>query len=310
MTTTPHSPSHDATTAHATPQPGPLPRPEDTFGARLRKAMDTRGPLCVGVDPHAALLGAWSLPDSAAGLERFALTVVEALADRIAVLKPQSSFFERFGSAGIAVLERTIAEARDAGALVILDAKRGDIGSTVEAYADAYLDPSSPLFADAVTVSPYLGFGALDPFLAAAEHNGCGVFVLAFTSNPEGASVQRALTSDGTAVGAAILAQAAERNGAAVPMGPVGAVIGATLTDPIPFDLASLNGALLAPGLGAQGATPQDLRALFGDALPNVVPSMSREILRHGPDVPVLRRVARQAVKDCRIALGYAFPES
>jgi orotidine-5'-phosphate decarboxylase len=277
----------------------------EAFGARLRKALDTRGPLCVGVDPHAALLGSWSLPDSVVGLERFALTVVEALAERVAVLKPQSSFFERFGSAGIAVLERTIAEAREAGALVILDAKRGDIGSTVEAYADAYLDPSSSLFADAVTVSPYLGFGALEPFVARAEQNGCGVFVLAFTSNPEGAAVQRALNAQGETVGASILAQAAARNGDAVPMGPVGAVVGATLTDPIPFDLAALNGALLAPGLGAQGGTPEGLSAVFGDALANVVPSMSREILRNGPDVPVLRRAARQAIKECRSALGY-----
>lgn len=277
----------------------------EAFGSRLRKAMDTRGPLCVGIDPHAALLGSWSLPDSVQGLERFALTVVEALAERVAVLKPQSSFFERFGSAGVAVLERAIAEAREAGALVILDVKRGDIGSTVEAYADAYLDPSSSLFADAVTVSPYLGFGALEPFVERAEQHGCGVFVLAFTSNPEGASVQRALTAGGETVGASILAQAAERNGDAVPMGPVGAVVGATLTDPIPFDLATLNGALLAPGLGAQGGTPDGLRAVFGDALANVVPSMSREILRSGPDAPVLRRAARQAVKECRSALGY-----
>lgn len=277
----------------------------ESFGARLRKALDGRGPLCVGVDPHAALLGSWSLPDSVAGLERFALTVVEALAERVAVLKPQSSFFERFGSAGIAVLERTIAEARAAGALVILDVKRGDIGSTVEAYADAYLDPSSPLFADAITVSPYLGFGALEPFFERAEQHGCGVFVLAFTSNPEGAGVQRATTAEGVTVGASILAQAAARNGDAVPMGPVGAVVGATLTEPIPFDLAALNGPLLAPGLGAQGATPADLRGVFGDALANVVPSMSREILRGGPDAPVLRRVTRQAIKDCRAALGY-----
>ena len=277
----------------------------EAFGSRLRKAMDTRGPLCVGIDPHAALLGSWSLPDSVQGLERFALTVVEALAERVAVLKPQSSFFERFGSGGIAVLERTIAEAREAGALVILDVKRGDIGSTVEAYADAYLDPSSSLFADAVTVSPYLGFGALEPFVERAEQHGCGVFVLAFTSNPEGASVQRATTTSGETVGASILAQAAARNGDAVPMGPVGAVVGATLTDPIPFDLATLNGPLLAPGLGAQGGTPDGLRAVFGDALANVVPSMSREILRSGPDAPVLRRAARQAVKECRSALGY-----
>jgi orotidine-5'-phosphate decarboxylase len=276
----------------------------EPFGARLRKALDTRGPLCVGVDPHAALLGGWSLPDSVAGLERFALTVVEALADRVAVLKPQSSFFERFGSGGIAVLERTVAQARAAGALVIMDAKRGDIGSTVEAYADAYLDPTSPLFADALTVSPYLGFGALEPFYARAERNGCGVFVLAFTSNPEGASVQRALTDKGETVGASILAQAAVRNGDAVPMGPIGAVLGATLAD-IPFDLGRLNGAILAPGVGAQGGRPQDLRAIFGDALGNVVPSTSREVLRSGPDVPVLRRVARQAVRECRAALGY-----
>ena len=276
------------------------------FGARLRKALDTRGPLCVGVDPHAALLGSWSLPDSAAGLERFAMTVVEALAERVAVLKPQSSFFERFGSAGIAVLERTIAEARAAGALVILDVKRGDIGSTVEAYADAYLDPSSTLFADAVTVSPYLGFGSLEPFFARAERNGCGVFVLSFTSTPEGADVQRATTAAGEVVGASILAQAAARNGDDVPMGPIGAVVGATLTEPIPFDLGKLNGPLLAPCLGAaQGGSPEGLRALFGDALANVVPSYSREILRNGPDVPVLRRVTRQAVKDCRAALGY-----
>ena len=277
----------------------------EPFGARLRKALDSRGPLCVGIDPHAALLGSWSLPDSVGGLERFALTVVEALAERVAVLKPQSSFFERFGSAGVAVLERTVAEARAAGALVILDAKRGDIGSTVEAYADAYLDPSSPLFADAVTVSPYLGFGALEPFFERAEQHGCGVFVLAFTSNPEGAGVQRAITAEGVTVGASILAQAAARNGDSVPMGPVGAVVGATLTDPIPFDLATLNGPLLAPGLGAQGATPADLREVFGDAVANVIPSMSREILRGGPDAPVLRRVTRQAVKDCRAALGY-----
>jgi orotidine-5'-phosphate decarboxylase len=276
----------------------------EPFGARLRKALDTRGPLCVGVDPHAALLGAWSLPDSVSGLERFALTAVEALADRVAVLKPQSSFFERFGSAGIAVLERTIAAARAAGAIVILDAKRGDIGSTVDAYADAYLDPSSPLFVDAITVSPYLGFGSLEPFYARAERNGCGVFVLAFTSNPEGASVQRALTDKGETVGASILEQAAARNREAVPMGPIGAVLGATLAD-VPFDLARLNGAVLAPGLGAQGGRPEDLRAVFGDAPANVLPSTSRELLRSGPDVPVLRRIARQTVRDCRAALGY-----
>ena len=275
-----------------------------SFGARLRAALDTRGPLCAGVDPHSSLLLQWGLSDDVAGLDRFAGTVVEALADRVAVLKPQSAFFERFGSRGIAVLERTIADARAAGALVILDAKRGDIGSTVQAYAEAYLDAASPLFSDAVTASPYLGYGSLEPLYATAEKNGAGVFVLAFTSNPEGASVQRALVPGGTAVGAAILAAAARRNSGAEPLGSVGAVIGATVPD-VPFDLAILNGPLLAPGLGAQGGTPDDLRTLFGRALRNVVPATSRELLRHGPDVGALRSAAARVVDDCRAALGY-----
>jgi orotidine-5'-phosphate decarboxylase len=198
--------------------------------------MDTRGPLCVGIDPHSALLTGWGLGDDVAGLERFAGTVVEALADRVAVFKPQSAFFERFGSRGIAVLERTIADARSAGALVLLDAKRGDIGSTVEAYAQAYLDSSSPLFADALTASPFLGYDSLEPLYATAEKNGAGVFVLAFTSNPEGADVQRALTPGGETVGAAILGAAARRNAGAEPLGSIGAVIGATVAD-VPFDL-------------------------------------------------------------------------
>lgn len=275
------------------------------FGARLRAALDTRGPLCAGIDPHSALLTSWGLSDDVAGLERFAGTVVEALADRVAVLKPQSAFFERFGSRGVAVLERTIADARSAGALVILDAKRGDIGSTVEAYAQAYLDSAAPLFADALTASPYLGYASLEPLYATAEKHGSGVFVLAFTSNPEGAAVQQALTADGKTVGATILEGAAARNAGIEPLGSIGAVVGATLAQ-VPFDLAALNGPILAPGLGAQGATPEDLRRLFGDALGNVVPSMSRELLRHGPSVAGLREAAERAIAACRTALGYA----
>jgi len=274
------------------------------FGARLRAALDARGPLCAGVDPHSSLLTSWGLTDDVAGLERFAATVVEAFADRVAVLKPQSAFFERFGSRGIAVLERTIADARSAGALVILDAKRGDIGSTVEAYAQAYLDSAAPLFADALTASPYLGYGSLEPLYATAEKHGAGVFVLAFTSNPEGGSVQRALTADGKTVGAAILEGAAARNAGLEPMGSIGAVVGATLAE-VPFDLSALNGPILAPGLGAQGATPEDLRGLFGDALHNVVPAMSRELLRHGPHVAGLREAAARSIDACRTALAY-----
>ncbi|MFD7067449.1 orotidine-5'-phosphate decarboxylase [Streptomyces sp. NPDC059913] len=274
----------------------------EPFGARLRRAMDTRGPLCVGIDPHASLLTGWGLADDVAGLERFTRTVVEALADRVAVLKPQSAFFERFGSRGIAVLEKAVAEARAAGALVLMDAKRGDIGSTMGAYAATYLDPASPLFSDAVTVSPYLGFGSLRPALDAAAASGAGVFVLALTSNPEGAEVQRATAADGRPLAQLMLDRMAEENAGARPLGSVGAVVGATLGD-AGVDLA-INGPLLAPGIGAQGATPADLPGVFGDAVGNVVPSVSRGVLRAGPDAAGLRGAAERLTDEIRTALA------
>ncbi len=184
------------------------------FGQRLAAAMAARGPLCVGIDPHAALLRQWGLDDDVAGLERFSLTVVEALADRVAVLKPQVAFFERHGSRGIAVLERVLVEAAAAGALTIADAKRGDIGSTMAAYADAFVGEGSSLAADAVTVSPYLGVGALAPLLDLALTTGRGAFVLALTSNPEGAAVQHARDTTGRTVAGAVLAAVAARNAA------------------------------------------------------------------------------------------------
>jgi orotidine-5'-phosphate decarboxylase len=274
-------------------------RPDSSFGARLRTALDERGPLCAGIDPHAALLAQWGLGDEVAGLERFSATVVEALADRVAVLKPQSAFYERFGSRGIAVLERTVADARSAGALVIMDAKRGDIGSTVAAYADAYLDPSSPLFSDALTASPYLGFGSLDPLYTLAENNNAGVFVLGLTSNPEGAQVQGAIGASGRSVAEEMVAAAAARNAGAAPMGPIGVVVGGTVATPA-FDLAQLNGAYLVPGIGAQGATAADVKRIFGAGARNVVPSSSREILRSGPSVAGLREAAARTVDELR----------
>ncbi|MFF3395742.1 orotidine-5'-phosphate decarboxylase [Streptomyces sp. NPDC002669] len=274
----------------------------EPFGARLRRAMDTRGPLCVGIDPHSSLLTSWGLADDIAGLERFTRTVVEALADRVAVLKPQSAFFERFGSRGIAVLEKAVAEARAAGALVLMDAKRGDIGSTMGAYAATYLDPASPLFSDAVTVSPYLGFGSLRPALDAAAASGAGVFVLALTSNPEGAEVQRATAADGRSLAQLMLDHMAAENAGASPLGSVGAVVGATLGD-AGADLA-INGPLLAPGIGAQGATPADLPGVFGDAVGNVVPSVSRGVLSRGPDAAGLRAAAERFADEIRAAVS------
>jgi orotidine-5'-phosphate decarboxylase len=261
-----------------------------TFGARLVAATAAKGPLCVGVDPHASLLAAWDLPDDVSGLERFSMTVVEALADRLAVLKPQSAFFERHGSAGVAVLERVVAAARELGALVLLDVKRGDIGSTAQGYADAYLDPSSPLACDAMTASPYLGFGSLEPLLATAERHDAGVFVLALTSNPEGAQVQRARTAEGPTVAGSVLGALAARNAGATPSGSFGAVVGATIAPP--EESLDINGPLLVPGVGAQGGTVESVRALFGAAVRHVVPTTSREVLAAGPDVTALRDAA------------------
>jgi orotidine-5'-phosphate decarboxylase len=276
--------------------------PLESFGARLRRAMDDRGPLCVGIDPHASLLAEWGLNDDVAGLERFSRTVVEAMADRVAVLKPQSAFFERFGSRGVAVLEKAVAEARAAGALVVMDAKRGDIGSTMAAYAESFLRKDAPLFSDALTVSPYLGYGSLKPAVELARENGAGLFVLALTSNPEGGEVQHAVRADGRNVGATMLAHLAAENAGEEPLGSFGAVVGATLGDLSSYDLA-INGPLLAPGIGAQGATPADLPRVFGAAVRDVVPNVSRGVLRHGPDVGALRSAADRFAEEIRAAV-------
>ncbi|MEU1149532.1 orotidine-5'-phosphate decarboxylase [Streptomyces sp. NPDC005863] len=279
--------------------------PFEPFGTRLRQAMDERGPLCVGIDPHASLLSAWGLNDDVAGLERFTRTVVEALAGTVAVFKPQSAFFERFGSRGIAVLEKAVEEVRAAGALVVMDAKRGDIGSTMAAYAETFLRKDSPLFSDALTVSPYLGYGSLKPAVDLARENGAGLFVLALTSNPEGAEVQHAVRADGRTVAATVLGHLAAENAGQTPLGSFGAVVGATLGDLSSYDLG-INGPLLAPGIGAQGATPADLPGVFGAAVRNVVPNVSRGVLRHGPDVTGLRDSAERFADEIRAAVEAA----
>ncbi|MGP5194835.1 orotidine-5'-phosphate decarboxylase [Arthrobacter rhombi] len=255
------------------------------------------GPLCVGIDPHPGLLADWSLPDSAAGVERFALTVVEAMAGQVALVKPQVALFERHGSAGMAALERTLAACTEAGLLTLADAKRGDIGSTMAAYADAWLRDGSPLAADAVTLSPYLGFGSLRPALELAASSGRGVFVLGLTSNPEGASVQH--VGGAASVARRIVEATAVENEGAV-LGSTGLVIGATVGPALRelgIDLEASHAPILAPGLGAQGATPADLRAVFGSVWDQLVPTSSRDILRNGPDVASLR-AATTGVQD------------
>jgi orotidine 5'-phosphate decarboxylase subfamily 2 len=265
------------------------------FGERLLEAMQKHGPLCVGIDPHPSLLREWGLDDDAQGLERFSRTAVEALAGRVAVLKPQTAFFERRGAAGIAVLERVLADIRASGSLGVIDAKRGDIGSTVQAYADAYVDPGSPLSADAVTASPYLGFESLRPLLDTAHRHANGVFVLALTSNPEGAQVQRARTAGGLTVAGTVLSSVRSENAGRTPWGSLGVVVGATIADT--DDDLDVNGPVLAPGYGVQGGTPADLRRIFGTAMHNVLPASSRAILRTGPD-PVRLQDAAARVLD------------
>jgi len=290
----------------------------EPFGTRLAAAMVARGPLCVGIDPHPQLLAAWGLDDDVAGLERFARTVVEALGDQVAVLKPQCAFFERHGSRGVAVLEQVLAEAAQAGALTIADAKRGDIGSTMTAYAQAFVGEGSPLAADAVTASPYLGFESLRPLLDLAAANGRGVFVLALTSNPEGPALQLATTADGRSVAQTILDAVSEQNrGSAglgssglgssglssTRLGSVGVVVGATAGSAASGLRVDVGGPVLAPGIGAQGAGPEQLRALFPHSLSAVLPSSSREVLGAGPTPAGLRRAAQACLEQVRDAL-------
>lgn len=284
-------------------QPG-----QEPFGSRLAAAMAARGPLCVGIDPHPGLLADWGLNDDAAGLERFSLTVVEAVASLAAAVKPQVALYERHGSAGMAVLERTLAAASDAGVLSIADAKRGDIGSTMAAYADAWLRDGSALAADSVTLSPYLGFESLRPALDLAAESGRGVFVLALTSNPEGKSVQHVGGPESVARRIAEAAGAENRRypGALVQggLGSVGLVVGATIGGALVelgLDLDAVHGPILAPGLGAQGATPADLRATFGAAYPAVLATSSRGILAAGPTIVGLRS-ATESTRDGLLA--------
>ena len=283
-----------------------------SFGARLHAAIAERGPFCVGIDPHAALLHEWGLADDVAGLERFALTAVEAVAPHVSVVKPQSAFYERFGSRGIAVLERVIAESRAAGALVLLDVKRGDIGSTSQAYADAYLDPASPLASDAITVSPYLGFGSLDPMVDTARKHDAGVFVLALTSNKEGPEVQHATADGGGTVAGRMLDHLRRLNAGAEPLGSFGAVVGATIGLPTGGEDLDFNGPILAPGFGAQGGTVADIRRIFGDRAPAVLPELVARgaARRPGRRGDARRRTPRQrrAARVRRLALLGVLP--
>lgn len=257
------------------------------FGEKLAAAFESAGHLCVGIDPHPYLLERWQLPDSAAGVRDFGLRVVEAAAGRAAMVKPQVAFFERHGAEGFAALEEVLAAARATDLLVIGDAKRGDVGTSVEAYGQAWLTPGSPLEVDALTVSAFQGVGSLDAVAQLARDTGKGLFVLAATSNPESRMIQTAVISGGEHAGmtvsASIVAEVNSHNDG--PLGFCGVVIGATVSIAgsgiNEGDLVSTP--ILAPGFGHQGAQLDDLHTIFGSASHNVIVSSSRAILDAGP---------------------------
>ncbi|MGV0408689.1 orotidine-5'-phosphate decarboxylase [Corynebacterium resistens] len=290
-----------------------------TFGERFLERAEQFGQLCVGIDPHEQLLSDWDLPISIDGLREFSRICVEAFAPVACVVKPQIAFYEAFGSAGFAVLEETIAELRRHGVLVIADAKRGDIGSTMAGYARAWVDSDSPLCADAVTVSPWLGFDSLQPVIELADANGAGVIVLAATSNPEAPAVQRAVIpaesageqnvasqrEDAGAKGERIpvtLAQdivnrvAARNANYGTSAGNLGVVVGATVAAPPCLD--EVGGMVLMPGVGAQGGTMDDVRRIAGRASHLVSPNVSRGILRAGPDVGELGAAVAKVTRE------------
>jgi orotidine-5'-phosphate decarboxylase len=275
----------------------------DSFGTRLQLRIRALGPLCVGIDPSRQLLESWERPDSVEGLEFCSRAVLEAVIDTAAAIKPQVSFFERFGADGYRVLERLMADARDADILIVADAKRGDVGLTNEGYAEAWLHERSPLVADAVTASPYVGFAALAPLFDLATENGRGVFVLAATSNDDGRAVQLAHTADNERVEDLVLRSVAERNQRDDGLGSLGAVLGATREQP-EFNLASLGGPFLVPGVGSQGATAEHVARLFGRCPPaTVLASVSRAVLEAGPERAGLRDAARRWRDDLSVAL-------
>jgi orotidine-5'-phosphate decarboxylase len=278
-----------------------------SFGDRLESVFSSVGQLCVGIDPHGYLLAEWDLPDSADGVREFGLRVIDATVGRAGIVKPQVAFFERFGSAGYGALEAVLAAARDAELLVIADVKRGDLGTSVEAYGQAWLTPSSPLEADAMTISAYQGVGSIVAPMALAESTGKGIFVLSATSNPEARLLQTARLIDGRGVAASIVDDVVKWNRQhgsgsdnASAAGSIGVVLGATVDfGEYGIDLeaiAETRTPVLAPGFGHQGAAYSQLGEIYGAAAPWAIVSASRSILGAGP-TGIAAAIASQAAE-------------
>ncbi len=257
------------------------------FCSSFFKNREIYGPLCVGFDPSHKVLQSWNLSPDYKGLRDFCDILLTAVVGNVGIIKPQVAFFELYGIEGLQVLKELIENAREQGLLVIADAKRGDIGSTVEAYGQAWLGPSSAFKADAITANAFLGFDALTPLIKIAEETATTVFVVVQSSNPEGKDIRNARIGDQTL--SVHLAQRIcdynsqflEKNHA---VGPIGAVIGATLGSEAKETIEQLKNCLfLVPGIGAQGGTITQLTNQFPQKLwQNIIPSISRAITDAG----------------------------
>lgn len=259
-----------------------------TFAERFATLSAERSPLCLGLDPSEEVFDQWGLASDAGGLRRFCAAVLEAVADQVAVVKPQTAFFERFGPAGMAELAAVTAQLRAQGVLSLIDGKRGDVPGTMAGYAQAMLGAGSGFGGDAMTVSAYLGFEALSPVFDRAKATGTAAFVVVHSSNPDGRALQSARHQDGRTVAETLADEivAANRQNP----GAIGAVVGATIAQEAASLVERLPSALiLAPGVGAQGAQMEDVGRKFASARGRVLPSVSRDILRHGPSIQALR---------------------
>lgn len=275
-----------------------------SFAARLADGVARVGPLCVGIDPHVPLLRDCGLPDSADGALEFGRRILRASEDQVAIVKPQSAFFERYGSAGVRAMEMLVHEARERSILVLFDGKRGDIDSTGEAYAQAYFRPDSPMRVDAMTWHVYLGFAALRKALEFVVANAGGAFIVVRSSNPEGQALQNAHIGDSTVARQLCDEITAFNVRHGVSLGPIGAVVGATCEDAASIMDALPQSFILAPGIGAQGATYADIVRRMPTARGRVLPSVSRGVLARGTQVTDIAACIRSMQEDARRALA------
>ena len=246
-----------------------------SFGQRLLNTFEQKGQLCIGVDPSIDQLRSWRLPISAEGAKSFSFSMLDAAQDNVGIVKFQVGFFEQFGPEGSSRLSELLADAKSRNLIVIADAKRGDIGSTMSGYATAWLSREAAFACDALTVSPFLGSDSLAETANVALENDRGLFVLAATSNPEAQTLQSAMR-DGRTVARSVLDFAEQYSGAG--LGSIGVVVGATVNDvDLGLDFSgSLKIPVLVPGFGAQGASLMEARSLLSGYANTAICNVSR----------------------------------